>query len=185
MTLKLDEGEKDCLLKIVRDNLSHYFKYGTNMDIDEKCLSENLRAKTGAFVTLRLNKKLRACIGRFQNEKALYLLIQELSLSSAFKDPRFRPLREKELAEINIEISVLSPLKEIGSIDEIELGKHGIYIISEGRSGTFLPQVATETGWTKEEFLGYCSRDKAGLSWDSWKTAQIFIYTATIFSEKI
>jgi AMMECR1 domain-containing protein len=74
-------------------------------------------------------------------------------------------------------------MRKIGSIDEIELGKHGIYIKKGYNSGTFLPQVATETGWSKEEFLGHCARDKARIGWDGWKTAEVFVYEAYIFEE--
>jgi MEMO1 family protein len=183
MNFKLNEVEKSMLLKIARENLDYFFQHGTSLNIDKNQISENLLIEAGAFVTLKINKKLRGCIGRFHSDKAMYLLIQELSLSSAFKDPRFKPLKKKELRDLSIEISVLSPLSEIQSIDEIELGKHGIYIKSDMRSGTFLPQVATETGWNKEEFLGHCSRDKVGLGWDGWKSAQVYIYTADIFSE--
>ena len=75
-------------------------------------------------------------------------------------------------------------MRKISSVNEIELGRHGIYIRKGDRSGTFLPQVATETGWTKEEFLGHCARDKAGLGWDGWRDAEIYVYEANVFSEK-
>jgi hypothetical protein len=88
-----------------------------------------------------------------------------------------------ELKNIEIEISVLTPLKKISSIDEIEMGKHGIWIKKGYRSGTFLPQVATETGWSKEEFLGHCARDKAGIGWEGWKDAELFTYEANVFNE--
>ena len=107
-----------------------------------------------------------------------------MSVASSANDYRFSPVTEKEIDKIEIEISVLTPMKKIKSIDEIELGKHGIYIKKGIFGGTFLPQVATETGWTKEEFLGHCARDKAGLEWNGWKDADIYIYEAIIFSEK-
>jgi hypothetical protein len=94
------------------------------------------------------------------------------------------PVEASELPFIDIEISALSPLKKINDISEIELGKHRILIEKNFHRGVFLPQVATETGWSKEEFLGHCSADKAGLGWDGWKTADIYIFTATVFSEK-
>jgi AMMECR1 domain-containing protein len=78
---------------------------------------------------------------------------------------------------------VLTPLKKIQSADEIELGKHGIYMKKGYHSGTFLPQVATDTKWSLEEFLGHCARDKAGIGWDGWKDAELFVYEAIIFSE--
>ncbi|MEI8087606.1 MAG: AMMECR1 domain-containing protein, partial [Paludibacter sp.] len=72
--------------------------------------------------------------------------------------------------------------KKIENIAEIKLGKHGILIEKDDRSGLFLPQVATDTGWSKEEFLGHCARDKAHIEWDGWKTADIYIFTATVFA---
>lgn len=107
-----------------------------------------------------------------------------MTIAAASHDPRFMPVDSTELNQIEIEISVLSPLKKINDISEIELGKHGILIDKNYHRGVFLPQVATETGWSKEEFLGHCSSDKAGLGWNGWKTADIYIFTATVFSEK-
>jgi hypothetical protein len=89
-----------------------------------------------------------------------------------------------EVEKLELEISVLSPMVKISDTSEIELGRHGIYIMKGGRGGTFLPQVATETGWTLEEFLGHCAQDKAGIGWDGWKTADIYIYSALVFGEK-
>jgi pyruvate formate lyase activating enzyme len=127
---------------------------------------------------------LRGCIGRFEPDIPLYEVIVEMAIAASQKDHRFSPVTKSELDEIDIEISVLTPMKKIDSISEIELGKHGIYIKSGYIGGTFLPQVATETGWTLEEFLGHCARDKAGLSYDGWKDADIYTYEAIIFSEK-
>jgi len=92
-------------------------------------------------------------------------------------------VKKDEFDDIEIEISVLTPMKKINSIDEIVLGKHGIYIRKGMSSGTFLPQVAAETGWTKEEFLGHCAKDKTGIGWNGWKDADIFIYEAIVFHE--
>jgi AMMECR1 domain-containing protein len=88
------------------------------------------------------------------------------------------------MKDIEIEISVLTPMKKIHSINEIVIGKHGIYIVKGQNSGTLLPQVPEKYGWTREEFLGYCARDKAGIGWNGWKDADIYIYEAIIFSEK-
>jgi AMMECR1 domain-containing protein len=90
-------------------------------------------------------------------------------------------LEEDELSEMTIEISVLSALQQIKSEKEIQLGKHGIYIKKGNNTGTFLPQVAKKTGWNLEEFLGHCSRDKAGLGWEGWKSAELYVYEAVIF----
>jgi AmmeMemoRadiSam system protein A len=114
----------------------------------------------------------------------LYKVVQEMALSSAFQDTRFSPVKLSEMKDIEVEISVLTPLKRISSIDEFELGKQGIYMIKGRSSGTFLPQVAAETNWTKEEFLGHCAQDKAGIGWNGWKDADLYTYEALVFSEK-
>jgi AmmeMemoRadiSam system protein A len=106
-----------------------------------------------------------------------------MARSAAFDDPRFPPLQKSELPEIEIEISVLTPLRRIHSIDEFHYGREGIYIVKGGRSGTFLPQVAEEVNWTKEEFLGHCARDKAGIGWEGWKDAELYTYEAIVFGE--
>ena len=107
-----------------------------------------------------------------------------MAISAAVNDSRFPAVTLNELDQLEIEISVLTPLKQIKSIDEFVLGKHGIYIKKGYASGTFLPQVANETKWTKEQFLGYCSQEKAGLGWDGWKTAELYTYEAIVFSEE-
>jgi len=109
--------------------------------------------------------------------------MQDLTVSAA-NDYRFEKLNQAELPEVSIEISVLTPLKKIESIDEFELGKHGIYIKQGNNNGTFLPQVAEKTSWTKEEFISRCSNDKARIGYDGWKTAELFIYEAIVFSDK-
>ena len=90
----------------------------------------------------------------------------------------------EELEQVHIEISVLSPLRQISSPDELVLGRDGVLMVKDGRSGTFLPQVADETGWTKEEFLGHCARDKAGIGWNGWKDADLYVYQAEVFDER-
>jgi hypothetical protein len=107
-----------------------------------------------------------------------------MAVASATQDSRFNPVVPGELRDIEIEISVLTPMRKIASIEEFQLGKHGIYIRKGMRSGTFLPQVATETGWTREEFLGHCAQDKAGIGWDGWKDADLYVYEALVFGEK-
>ena len=148
--------------------------------LDEKDMTENLKKQLGAFVTLKVNGALRGCIGRFISSDPLYTVVRESALSSAFEDPRFTPLTKEEFEKTEIEITVLGPLKKINDISEIVLGKHGIYIKKGMRSGTMLPQVATENKWTVEEFLGYTSRDKAGIGWTGWKDAEIFIYEGVV-----
>lgn len=179
----LDDEEKKYLLDLARQTIESFLTDGSLPEIEEEKLSESLREKCGAFVTLHKKGSLRGCIGRFTSNENLAKVVQSMAVSAATQDPRFSKVKPSEMGNIDIEISVLTPLKEIKSIDEIEMGKHGIYIKKGFATGTFLPQVALQTGWTKEEFLGHCSRDKAGLGWEGWKDAEIYIYEALVFSE--
>lgn len=138
--------------------------------------------KVGVFVTLTKNGHLRGCIGHFGEDIPLGKITDEMARAAAFEDPRFTPLREDELNDIKIEISVLTPLKRIHDISEFDYGRQGIYIRKGFRGGTFLPQVADEVDWTKEEFLGHCAQDKAGIGWDGWRDADLYTYEAIRFS---
>lgn len=155
----------------------------------KSCDNPELQARAGCFVTLKNKGRLRGCIGRFTSDAPLWKTTQEMAVASATQDMRFasNPITTEEVPELDIEVSVLSPFKEVvDPLKEIKLGIHGIVVRDKGRSGTFLPQVATETGWSLEEFLGHCARDKAMIGWDGWKnpSAQIFTYTATIIEEE-
>lgn len=146
-----------------------------------------LRGKQGAFVTLKTHGRLRGCIGQFISDQPLWKTVRELGVQSATEDPRFvgSRLKPAELAYLDIEVSVLSPLERIANPLDIELGVHGIYIRRGGRTGCFLPQVATETGWSKEEFLSHCCAGKAGMRPDAWKDPQteVLVFTADIIEE--
>lgn len=181
----LTEAEKETLLHIARVTISEYLETGKIKDAGSSSgITKKLLEPAGAFVTLTRDKKLRGCIGQFNSDKALYRTVQEMAVSAATRDYRFPQVKSKELDDIHIEISVLSPLKPIESIDEIVLGKHGIYIVKDYKSGTYLPQVATQTSWSVEEFVSHCSRDKVGIGWDGWKDAEIYVYEACVFSEQ-
>jgi len=179
----LSDEDKKTLLRIARHTIDKYINQGIVPEIDASGFSETLKTPAGAFVTLHENGDLRGCIGTFSPTKPLYLVVQEMAISASTKDYRFSKVTSSEIKKIDIEISVLTPMKKINSISEIKLGKHGIYIKKGMNGGTFLPQVATETGWSLDEFLGHCSRDKAGIGWDGWKDADIFIYEALVFEE--
>ncbi len=181
---ELSEQDKKNLLNIARSTIESYITNGEIPDINTEGFSENLFTHCGAFVTLNKKDRLRGCIGRFTPDEPLYKVVQQMAISASTQDYRFSPVTEQELDKITIEISVLTPLKKISSIDEIELGKHGIYIKKGYVSGTFLPQVAEQTGWSKEEFLGHCASDKARIGWDGWKDAEVYTYEAKVFSEK-
>ncbi len=179
----LAPDDKRILLKIARESIENELENDLIPKINTGELSDNVKLNCGAFVTLTKNGNLRGCIGRFTANEPLYKVVQEMAKAAAFRDTRFLPVVRREMKSIDIEISVLTPLKRIYSIDEFTLGKQGIYIIKGNRTGTFLPQVAKSTGWNKEEFLGHCARDKAGIGWDGWKTADLYTYEALVFDE--
>lgn len=181
---KLTETDKENLLNIARETLTTYMEDGKIFKPAKSSMDKNLLQQAGAFVTLTRHGQLRGCIGTFKPSGAVCETVRDMAISAASKDYRFDPVRREELEKIEIEISVLTPLRKIQSISEIEIGKHGIYIIKGNHSGTLLPQVAPKQGWTREEFLGYCARDKAGIGWNGWKDADIYTYEAIIFSEK-
>lgn len=180
----LSNSEKKQLLEVARHTIRSYLEEGGIPYLNPSQFSDNLQTPCGAFVTLNKNGNLRGCIGRFMATEPLYKIVQQMAIAAAFQDARFQPVVEDELEDLEVEISVLTPLKRIKSIKEFELGKHGIYMAKGNRSGTFLPQVAEDTGWTAEEFLGHCARDKAGIGWDGWKDADLYTYEALVFSEK-
>ena len=183
-SFNLKEKDKKDLLILARQTVEQQVKQKTVAEVDPTGFSKSLITNCGAFVTLRKNGDLRGCIGRFDASEPLYSVVQKMAVASSSEDYRFSPVSPQEVNQLEIEISVLTPMRRIASIDEFQLGKQGIYMKKGGRSGTFLPQVAEETGWTKEEFLGHCAQDKAGIGWNGWKDAELFVYEALVFSEK-
>lgn len=184
-TFKLSEKEKEQLLGIARNTINVYLGEGKIPEAFSGKIPEALLQKAGAFVTLRKHGELRGCIGHFDADQPIYSIVQQMAVAASTQDYRFSQVQPEEMKEIEIEISVLTPMKKISSVSEIKLGRDGIYIRKGNRAGTFLPQVAKETGWGLEDFLGHCARDKAGIGWDGWKDrdTEIFTYQAYIFSE--
>ena len=169
---------KEIALNSIKDSLD-----GKSVSVSVSPMQEYpmLSKKCGAFVSLHKHGHLRGCIGHFGEDTPLYEIVAEMARAAAFEDPRFMPVSREELDDIDIEISVLTPMRRIQSLDEFELHRHGIYIRKGYRSGTFLPQVADEVNWTKEEFVGHCSQDKAGLGWNGWRDAELYVYEAIVF----
>jgi hypothetical protein len=175
------EEEKAAMIAAARSSI--YSALRLDYEGDDRPVSIMKEKGYGVFVTLHLGGRLRGCIGRFTSGDTLYETIREMARSAAFEDPRFPSLSRSEAPRIDIEVSVLSPLKKIASIDEFKLGRDGIYMIKGSRHGTFLPQVAEETGWSTEEFLGHCAREKAGIGWDGWKEADLYTYQTEVVKE--
>jgi len=177
----LTDTEKKELLRIARHSLESAVKGGPKPE--SKAMSEALGQERGVFVTLKKQGDLRGCIGYLQPVKPLCIAVGEMAVSAGTGDPRFSPVVEDELSGITIEISVLSPMKQIRTAEEIEVGRDGIYIVKDYYSGVLLPQVATEYGWDRERFLEETCM-KAGLPPDAWQEdAKIYVFSAEIFGE--
>ena len=179
----MNEAQKQILLKAAGDTVKAVI---TGRPIQKpKSDDPELNAHCGCFVTLKNQGQLRGCIGQFTSESPLIELVVEMAKASATGDPRFvaDPITEAELDQLDVEISVLSPLERTNEPLSLHLGIDGIYIKKGGASGCFLPQVATETGWSKEEFLSYCCAHKAGLLPDAWKDpeTEVYLFTADVF----
>ncbi|MBI4797538.1 MAG: AmmeMemoRadiSam system protein A [Desulfarculus sp.] len=146
---------------------------------------EALTFQRGAFVTIHRRGQLRGCIGNFTSPHDLVTTVGEMAQAAATQDPRFMPVRPMELGEIDLEISVLSPLRPIQDVNEIEVGRHGIYIIAPRGRGVLLPQVATEQGWDRDTFLEHTCL-KAGLNPGCWRDpqTQVLIFSAQVFGER-
>lgn len=179
----LTEAQRRELILIARQALSQHVKEKTlYLPQTEDVV---LKKERGIFVTLHKGLDLRGCIGTIIARAPLYLEVRDLVISASSRDPRFSPVGEAELKDIRIEISVLSDLRKIKSPEEIILGKHGVLVRKGFRSGVFLPQVASDTGWSKDEFMDNLCIHKAGLSQDSWRKGKcdIYIFSAEVFSE--
>jgi len=179
------KSQKKILLELARNSILRYLSKKVNSE--QTTADPEFNKKLGAFVTLRKNEELRGCIGNIYPSKPLNDIIREMAIAAATSDPRFMPVTVDELKEIDIEISVLSVPKLISDIKDIEMGIHGVIVKNGFNSGVFLPQVATETGWTKEEFLNNLCEHKANLPKDAWKNlsdTKIYTFNAEVFSEK-
>lgn len=181
MNETLKSSDKKLLLQLAREAISSTVLNGKlNM---QTVTDERLSAPQGCFVTIKKQGTLRGCIGNFTSDKPLYQLVQEMAASAATRDPRFYPMKEDDLAEFELEISVLSPLSKISSPDEVEVGKHGLYLEKNFSRGVLLPQVATEHKWDRETFLTQTAL-KAGLKRDDWKEgADLYVFSAEVFAE--
>jgi AmmeMemoRadiSam system protein A len=144
-----------------------------------------LAEPSGAFVTIRQHGELRGCIGYIESHHPLAVVVSEVAVKAATEDPRFAPMTQSELARATLEVSILTPLRQITDISEIEVGTHGLLLELGGHRGLLLPQVASEYEWDRETFLESTAR-KAGLPGEAWKDsgAKIFIFTADIVSEE-
>jgi AmmeMemoRadiSam system protein A len=178
---ELDSLDKISLLKLARRSIEQYLTSET-LPLPRN-LTPLMNSKRGAFVTLKKHGELRGCIGSMVENLPLYNVVGKMALQAAFNDNRFQSLEISELSQVELEISVLTPLVKINSADEIVLGRDGVVLKKGNKQAVFLPQVATEQGWSKELFLTQLCY-KAGLDATDWKTATLFTFRAEVFSEK-
>ena len=178
----LNEDEQLFLLQLAR-NVIAKTSNGETPEMPEY-FSETLSTKLGVFVSLHKKGELRGCIGYVEGIKPLQDGVIEMAQSAAFNDPRFAPVTSDEVDDLELEISVLSPITEVKNINEIVIGKHGLIIEQGFYKGLLLPQVATENHWDRIEFLQHTCR-KSGLPIDAWKDkkTKIYFFSAEIFSE--
>jgi MEMO1 family protein len=177
---KLTSTDKKTLLKFARKTLEAYF--AAQIIPLPRNINPMLKIKRGAFVTLKKHGELRGCIGQMSAGTPLCTNVGAMVLQAAFNDPRFNPLMQEELSQVEIEISVLTPYMHIKNSDEIVLGRDGVVIKKGNKQAVFLPQVATETGWNKLQFLDQLCY-KAGLNAGGWRDADLFTFQADVFSE--
>lgn len=181
--MRLTSEECALLLKLARNTIEMWLKEQKRPALPSA--KGLLGESCGAFVTLHRKGQLRGCIGNMVGYGPLVETIQEMAIASATQDPRFHPVSFEELSEIDIEISVLSPMRRITNVEEIQVGTHGILMSRGICHGVLLPQVATEYGWDRVTFLENTCM-KAGLPSNSWKDPQtkIEIFSAQVFGEK-
>jgi AmmeMemoRadiSam system protein B/AmmeMemoRadiSam system protein A len=177
---KLTSSDKKTLLRYARKTLEQYFSSQT-LPLPRD-INPMLKIKRGAFVTLTKHGELRGCIGRMAEDTPLCTVVGSMALQAALNDTRFSPLTQEELSLIEYEISVLTPLTQVGSADDIVLGRDGVVVKKGEYQAVFLPQVASENGWSKEMFLDQLCL-KARLKPGDWKNAQLFTFQADVFGD--
>lgn len=174
--MPLTDEERSELLQIARRSIESVLLNRPIQDLSG--FQGELKEPRGVFVTLKMKGELRGCIGYVEPRLPLVDAVQEVAQKAAFEDPRFMPLTIEELPDVDIEISILSPLERVTDIHEIEVGKHGLVIDAGFTRGLLLPQVATEYQWNREQFLRHTAI-KAGLPPDAWQKSGIRLYKFT------
>lgn len=182
MNFKLSQEERQTLLKTARESVESRLQ---GREPRWPAVPDSLAVPRGAFVTLTAGGHLRGCIGRLTPSGPLIETVRSMARAAAFEDPRFPSLDREEWPRVRIEISVLGPMERLASVEDVVIGVHGLYIVQGFRAGVLLPQVATEWGWGRDEFLAQVCR-KAGLPAGAWKdpTAELHRFEAAVFGEE-
>lgn len=186
VTTRLTDSEQAFLLSLARQQLTAYL---TDADLPHpQVTNKRLSQQAGAFVTLWLpGRQLRGCVGRVEAQTPLYQTVQDCAVAAAVRDFRFNPVSAAELPDLRLEISVLTPLQRITTPDEIEIGRHGLFIkqaFPVPRTGLLLPQVAANRNWDRHQFLeAVCL--KAGLPPDNRQSATLYVFESQVFEEDV
>lgn len=177
---RLTDEEKRALLAAARESV----RQRDEVSVGTESVTDSLRAERGLFVTLTKQGELRGCIGTMTPQQPLYELIGHIAYQAAFHDPRFAPVEADELDDIEYEITVLEPFTRVNDVNKIIIGRDGLMIRKDGRQGVLLPQVASDRGWSREQFLEAICQ-KANLPRDAWKGgAKLWKFSAFVFSEE-
>lgn len=180
--MEISSQQKITLLGLAEWSITDYILTGAINQIPERFTSDPVFGiKMGAFVSVYIRGKLRGCIGTFSESEPLFKNVRHMALQAATEDHRFKPVIQNELKNLKLEISVLLPRRRIKGPEDIIIGKHGIYMTYGFRKATLLPQVASKNGWNAIQFLECCAENKLGLTKDSWKEAELYVYEAVVF----
>jgi AmmeMemoRadiSam system protein A len=176
------EAQREELLRLARTTIAHYLETDSipDYETDDPLLTRN----AGVFVTLRERGELRGCIGHTRADLPLYQTVQQMAVAAATSDPRFPSLTPEGLANVTVEVSLLSPFRRLTDVTQVEVGVHGLMIYKGNQRGILLPQVPVEQGWDREEYLeNLCL--KAGLPGGCWQEgATLYTFTAVVFGEE-
>ena len=183
-TPALTDQEKATLFAIAEDTLQWCVNGGRGeFALDKYTLTDKLKAKTATFVTLKERGMLRGCIGSLAPVQPLCESVRDNAVNAALRDPRFSPVAPRELPALEVHVSILSPIRDIASLDEFKLGEHGIIFEKSVYRSVYLPEVAVEQGWTREETLSSLC-EKAGASPDAWRSGARFKVFSSVVLEK-
>lgn len=180
--MKIDEKHKNILLDLAESSILNYMDGNIDSPMPPLDAVPEISELAGAFVSVYVSAKLRGCIGTFSESAPLFKNVQKMAVSAAFHDSRFKAVNRSEYKKLKIEISVLTPRQRIFSVDEIEIGRHGIYLISGPQRGTLLPQVAVNNNWSALELLENCAEYKVRIDKNGWRDAEMYTYEAIVFS---
>ena len=192
MKFDISDEDRGTLLRLARASIRDAIENNGSVRaaLDGLVITPELRAKAGIFVTLKIaagedappGGRLRGCIGVMNSERALFETVIETAPRAAIGDPRFAPLTLEELDDVRLSLSILSPMKRLGILDDLQIGRHGLQLVRGQHRSVFLPQVPMEQGWDVARYLEQLAL-KAGLPGDGWRGAELSTFETVSFGE--